>query len=66
MLAILDDAIERLVLDGTAEVEVRGQRYRAIDLDKLIDARTAYQRLADRDAADAARPGGRPVIQRLR
>lgn len=64
MLVLIDAAIEQLLLNGTAEVEVMQQRYRAIDIDKLGAIRKQYERLADADATRGARRG--PIIQAFR
>ncbi len=57
ILTAIDDAIFAIVSKRVAEVEVRGQRFRASDLSQLRELRKEYQQLARED-------GSLPVVSR--
>lgn len=65
LVAAIDAAILQIVEEGADEVMVRGQTYRALDLDKLRMLRREYEHIADRDAARSSLRRG-PIIQGFR
>ena len=63
ILIAIDAAVLQIVQNGAEEVEVRGQRYRSTDLDKLRKLREFYEPIATREASGRGRA---PVIQGIR
>jgi hypothetical protein len=63
IVAAIDSAVAALVAGRAAEVEVDGDRYSMLDLDKLGRMRDRYQQIVNEEAAIASKSSNFGIVQ---